>query len=202
MKFPERRDLKMMTGLGLMSLLRSRENPHVLGAPPFPSSQEKGWPEAAYCDGSTVGPNPSPRGGCWAWCHVSGDRMVRHGGGEIIPSQIGLPRITNNLTEMLAALECLEALPDGWDGTLWSDSWVTLCRIRKGSRSPMAGVPKPFLARLQVIHGSLGNFILKLLAGHPSKADLAVGYNSRGVPVSRHNAWCDAECKRLERAGS
>ncbi|MCK8265740.1 hypothetical protein LW980_17860, partial [Erwinia amylovora] len=73
-------------------------------------------PTEVYADGGVVMVNPSPHGGTWAWCHVSGERMAASGSGSFPPAEYGMESASNNLTEFLALLHGLEALPDGWAG--------------------------------------------------------------------------------------
>src|ERR1043165_5334043 len=77
---------------------------------------------ALDADGGVVGKNPSDIGGTWAWCGVDaeGNRIVWRGG--FVPVN-GRP-ITNNHTEQIAITLALEAMPDGWSGTVCSDSMI------------------------------------------------------------------------------
>lgn len=159
----------------------------------------------AYCDGGVIGRNPSPEGGTWSWCHVGpvephGEQIVSHEGGTVTPADIGLGTITNNLTELLAAVECLEALPDGWTGTLYTDSLVTLRRVHPGTKKPKYnGIPSGLVERVATQKKRLGAYKVVLLGGHPTREDLARGRrdNASGPPVSRWNVWCDERCKSL-----
>lgn len=158
----------------------------------------------AYCDGGVCGPNPSALGGTWAWCHVlrtgPDDEGYRKtwSAGAITPEEAGLPAITNNLTELIAAVYCLEDLPDGWGGLLHTDSRITLCRVVKKplGRKPAAmhGIPQWLQDRLHAVKARLGNYTVVLLGGHPTRAELAAGLQKDGYPVSVHNVWCDQEC--------
>ena len=68
-----------------------------------------------------------------AWCGVNeqGNRVIERGG--VVPAN-GHP-ITNNHTEQIAITLALEAMPDGWSGTAYSDSMIALGRVFKGCRS-------------------------------------------------------------------
>lgn len=149
--------------------------------------------EQAYADGGVAGVNPSAIGGTWAWVHVSGGVAVREASGAVTPAQAGLPRITNNLTELLACLHCLEALPDGWDGTLYTDSNVTRCRLVNDDPG-MAGIPEDMQARAWDARLRLGRFKVVLLDGHPTQAQLASGVGKRGNPCSPWNVRADRLC--------
>src|SRR5581483_9597584 len=94
---------------------------------------------ALYCDGGVVGHNPSSIGGTWAWCAVDeeGNRVIERGGVVVAPPN---RPITNNHTEQIAITLALEAMPDGWEGTVYSDSQIGLGRVFKGWRT--ANLPR------------------------------------------------------------
>ena len=87
-----------------------------------------------YCDGGVISKNPSPLGGTWCWVLVSyendpeGER-VDFDCGLILPSDVGLEKITNNLTELYAAHQALVYMPKGFTGLFYTDSKVTWHRI-------------------------------------------------------------------------
>jgi len=151
-------------------------------------------PDEVYADGGCVLVNPSPHGGTWAWCHVTAGERVRESGGTVTPAEIGMGKVSNNQTEFLALLLCLEALPDGWSGRVFTDSGVTLGRFRDGDKTK--GIPAPWVRRLNAVRHRLGRLEYVLLGGHPSKKELAAGVRKDGKPVSEHNVWCDRECQR------
>lgn len=152
---------------------------------------------ALYADGGVIGHNPSSTGGTWAWCLVdaTGQRVCEYSG-VIRPSEAQVLAITNNLTELLALVNGLEVLPQGWRGTVYSDSWVSLQRVFLAAK--LNNVPPWLVERLQALQKSrkLADMSYVLLDGHPTKAQLAVGVGKRGNPVSEHNVWADAECTR------
>lgn len=151
-------------------------------------------PVALYCDGGVIQKNPSTIGGTWAWCAVdaSGNRVFQRGG--VCPSPAGLP-ITNNHMEQIAITLALEAMPEGWSGTVYSDSMVALGRVFKGWRTK--NLPANVSRRSAAAVARLGKIETVLLQGHPTKADLACGIGAkRNLPVSIHNVWCDKECGR------
>ena len=151
-----------------------------------------------YADGGVIGRNPSVVGGTWAFCLVDMDlfgiRTIEQSG-VITPDEAGLPEITNNLTEMLAVVRGLQALPDDWIGTVNSDSQITLGRLFDGWK--WKGIPPWLHAEFQKERARLAKWdwlYHRLLQGHPTKAELAAGMGKRGYPVSEHNQWCDWAC--------
>jgi hypothetical protein len=170
-------------------------------------------PAAAYCDGGVISSNPSRIGGTYAAVFVSksGEQMSSVSG-TVTPAQAGLPAITNNYTELLAAVVAMELLPANWTGTLYTDSNVTRLRIVNAKPS-MTGIPNDLQERLahaksriggawspgQDRNGATGGMCVVLLKGHPTKADLAAGEGARGegkqsLPVSKWNVLCDKLC--------
>lgn len=147
---------------------------------------------AVYADGGVIGINPSPVGGTWAWCHVNaaGERIQTASG--IVRPWGNMKAITNNLTEMIALVLALEALPAGWSGQIYSDSKITLGRVFLNWRCD--GIPMALQARMHVATDRLGVYQWWLLDGHPTRAQLAAGIGKRGQPVSEHNVWCDHAC--------
>lgn len=147
---------------------------------------------AIYTDGGVILKNPSTIGGTWAWCAVDarGNRVIERGGA--VPARDGQP-ITNNHMEQIALTLALEAMPDGWSGTVYSDSMIALGRVFKGWR--LKNLPANVAKRSAAAVARLGHIETVLLQGHPTKADLACGMGKkRNLPVSIHNVWCDAEC--------
>lgn len=157
-------------------------------------------PVALYADGGVIAVNPSPLGGTWSWCLVdaAGER-VQTASGVLTAAENGGP-VTNNVTELLALVNGLEALPAGWCGTVYSDSWVSLQRVFCAAK--LHGVPPWLVDRLHALQrgGRLAPLLYVLLDGHPTRAQLAAGVGKRGSPVSEHNVFCDAECGRQARA--
>lgn len=157
-----------------------------------------------YADGGVIGRNPSPWGGTFAALLV--DPFANDGAGGILtltsgivtPADAGsgIAAITNNYTELLAAVRALDLAPSGWRGTLYTDSWVTLCRIVR-PRAGFAGIPDALQAELRAVKARAGRFDVILLDGHPTLAQLAAGVGKRGNPVSKWNVECDRECGRL-----
>jgi hypothetical protein len=176
---------------------------------------------AIHADGGVLGLNPSKEGGVYAWRHLdSSGRVLRQDSGlALMPGEpttvamlsdlpfVQVPAwhtngqpvacVSNNMTEFLAVLCALEALPDGWSGDVCSDSGVTLGRLC-GSYS-LRNIPRLWVERGARVRQRLGRLTPVLHQGHPTKADLAAGYGAkRGHRVSEHNVWADAECNRLK----
>src|SRR5688500_18958595 len=86
---------------------------------------------ALYVDGGVIVTNPSIIGGTYAWRVVYYEGAPLGRGAVVTTSQMG-GLVTNNQTEMLALLEGLKRLPDHFNGTIYSDSQVTLGRIFMG----------------------------------------------------------------------
>lgn len=155
-------------------------------------------PHAVYADGGVIRVNPSPHGGTWAWCWVdAGGARIRSAAGLILPGDIGMETVSNNVSEFMALARSLRSLPDGWSGTVYSDSRVTLGRIFEGWRDK--GLPWHWIEAARRNLERLGAVRPVLLDGHPTKAQLAAGLGKRGNPVSEHNVFCDAECGRVAR---
>jgi ribonuclease HI len=165
---------------------------------------------AVYADGGVIGRNPSPVGGTYAWCHVDecGERVAT-GSGLVLPDP-HFPRdlvsgvedvfacpapITNNQTEFLALLRGLMALPEGWSGTVHSDSKITLGRFFWEWK--ITQIPHEWIRWGSEVRQRLGKCEPVLLDGHPTRAQLTAGVGKRGQPVSEHNVWCDTQCGRV-----
>ena len=148
-----------------------------------------------YCDGGCILKNPSPLGGTWAWCAVDkAGRRLDCGSGVIDPKDVGYPAVTNNVSELYAALQALESAPTGWSGILYTDSKVTLYRLTTSNK--FTKVPRELIDKCLHLR-RWRQWSVILLGGHPSKSDLEVGFDHRGLPVSRHNRWCDERCRLM-----
>jgi ribonuclease HI len=150
-----------------------------------------------FCDGGVVGSNPSAIGGTYAWRQVVDDQPVAEGAHFISARDARVPAVTNNLTEMLALIKGLESLPADWRGTVLSDSQITLGRAFLGWK--WNNIPLWAHHRFQTVRAWLVHFDAfehVLLAGHPTRAQLAAGIGRHGYPVSLHNVWCDKACTR------
>jgi len=152
--------------------------------------------ESLFCDGGTIGRNPSPLGGTFAWCLIRKETpeisiMVKQDHGAFEPADVNMEIIGNNLAELFAAVRALSAVPEGWPGTLWTDSRITLYRLTTGER--FMGIPDWLRERtLKLRKGR--SYVVKLLGGHPTREELRKGRRRDGKPVSRFNVWCDLKC--------
>ena len=149
-----------------------------------------------YCDGGCVGRNPSEEGGTWAyrlvWQDGDAEDVVVAEESGLVLAPPGRP-VTNNHTEQIAIVKALEALPDGWSGTVCSDSQIALGRVFKGWREK--NLPRNVADRTRATVARMGTIKTVLLQGHPTQADLLSGIGKkRGLPVSIHNKWCDEAC--------
>ena len=149
-----------------------------------------------FVDGGVIKQNPSPFGGTWAWCLVEDGEKVEGRSGVILPEDLGTKKkvVTNNQTELLAAVQGLSALPLTWAGTLFTDSKVTLHRLL-GSPS-FNGIPQ-WLVRKTLELRRNRKWTATLVKGHPTRIEAENGRTKRGTLVSPWNKWCDDECKRL-----
>ena len=163
-----------------------------------------------FADGGVLVKNPSLYGGTWAWVLVEDKKIVRSGSGLIYPQDYVLKAISNNFTELLACVEGLEAMAKDWRGTLWTDSLVTVKRLRNGF-SESHTVPQDLINRTR-------NALVRLkwsdiwmtptkekkirimhLMGHPTKVELKSGRSKGGLPVSKWNVLVDKTCGQLAR---
>lgn len=147
-----------------------------------------------YCDGGVIGQNPSDVGGTWAYILLNKDEWpVLKGSGVVTPGNMNPYVITNNYTELIAAVLALELMEDGWDGVLHTDSNVTRCRL-VNKNAAMNGIPESLQLRVQDVLARLGRFSVVLLSGHPTEAQLRAGKGKGGRPVSKWNVLCDEAC--------
>ena len=147
---------------------------------------------ALYADGGLIVKNPSPYGGTWAYCGVDaeGNRVLARSGWIEAPAG---RVITNNHTEQIALTLALEAMPDGWNGKVYSDSNIALGRVFRNYTT--RNLPQNISDRSRAAVRRLGHITAILLQGHPTKKDLECGIGAkRKLPVSIHNVWCDKAC--------
>lgn len=154
---------------------------------------------AVYADGGVILKNPSSIGGTWAFCavDVAGNHVIEQGGVVIGSNE---RPITNNITEQIAIVKALEAMPDGWSGTVYSDSQIALGRVFKGWRGK--NLPSNVIERTQKAIKRMGRIKPVLLKGHPTQKQLKEGFAHKGrrtTPVSIHNVWCDKACTEQAR---
>lgn len=157
---------------------------------------------AVYADGGLLKSNPSPIGGMWATCHVDADGERVWSASGLILADASDPlfrEVGNNTAEFRALLAGLEALPDGWSGTAYTDSLLTIHRFTNPETAGLGGIPDDWCRRMAYVLGRLGVLEFVLLDGHPTRAQLAAGIGKRGNKVSEFQVWCDQECTRLGR---
>lgn len=153
--------------------------------------------EQVYTDGGVKGANPSEFGGSWAFVYVRQNTVIHEDSGIVLPSDVGLPTVSNNVTELVAVLLALEQLPDHWGGAVFTDSLVTLRRF-ESMTAKVNGVPGFLVDRVRAVVARL-DYALNLLGGHPTKDDLNRGHRlknngSPGLPVSQFNVMVDKMC--------
>jgi ribonuclease HI len=158
--------------------------------------------KALFCDGGVVNKNPSNLGGTWAYCYVEGGARVVEAHDYLLPWQMGTELITNNQMELIAMVFALEAMPLDWVGKIYCDSQNTLGRCFEHWR--MQNIPAWLMLRMDAAVKRMedrltaGTITYELIAGHPTKADLARGYKDKGMVAYRvfpHNVWCDRMCR-------
>ncbi len=148
-----------------------------------------------YTDGGVIGVNPSPYGGTWAWCLVKNNAIVHSHSGVVTHKNHGLLTTSNNLTELLAAVEGLEYIQSNYRGfvDVFTDSEVTKFRL-EGSKQ-LKGIPLSLKKRLRKVRCVVNS--VTLLGGHPTKIELANKVRRDGKPVSQWNVWADKRCRLL-----
>ena len=161
-------------------------------------------PTDVWVDGGVILKNPSPHGG--TWCYVSW--LCRSVLGVAFSQRLhvdsgyyidGRNPVTNNQTELYAALKALEYLPPDWAGTIHTDSKITMFRLTRPNAG-MKGIPKDIVDRLNAAKVRVGNnFTVRLLAGHPTKKQLKEGIGRHGLPVHAENVFCDRRCQELSK---
>jgi ribonuclease HI len=150
-------------------------------------------PVEIFCDGGVIGPNPSIMGGTWAWCWVDElNCRIKHNSGVITPKEAGVVKVTNNLTELIAAINAIHSVERDWEGTLYTDSLVTLHRLKRSEK--FNGIPNKYRMMVLDIRRLYRGVTYQLIGGHPTRKELAAGKNNKGMSVSPHNVFCDREC--------
>lgn len=147
-----------------------------------------------YGDGGCIKRNPSEFGITWSWCAIDKDnnRILERSGYIVRPE--GKAELTNNHAEQIALLLGLEQVPFGWAGEVLSDSQCALGRLFWDW--PTTNLPRNVVQRSIAAVKRLGDVRTVLLKGHPTKAELAVGWSEkRNLPVSEHNVYVDKLCK-------
>ncbi len=159
-----------------------------------PADGADGRAAHVYTDGGIIQANPSRHGGTWAYVVLDASEAVLcEASGVVTPADVGLPAVTNNLTELFAAVRALQVLPDGWAGTLYTDSQVTMFRLVNPGAA-FNGIPDGLRREVREQRRRLGAFRVVRLDGHPTQAQLASGVGKRGGTCSRWNVHVDKRC--------
>lgn len=169
----------------------------------IPSGTKKatGKGQILCCDGGVLGMNPSRYGGMIACRLIEADGEAVFSLSRLVfPAEIGLPKVTNNVTELMAVLLGMDQLPDHWSGCILTDSQVTYYRIHPRKKSKFSGVPVPIIQQLDRHKSRLGRYQIELVKGHPQAEDLRRGTDRLGRKVHADQHWCDEECNRLAEA--
>jgi len=148
-----------------------------------------------FTDGGCLSRNPSTIGGTWAWCALDqSGKMIKCQSGIVLPGTYGLKKISNNFTELYAAFQALSVAPPEWNGTLYTDSKITLLRLTDGKS--FHGVPQELRSAVLKLR-QVGLYQVKLVGGHPTKRELIQGrINRNGLPTSRWNVYVDKLCQQ------
>ena len=145
-----------------------------------------------FTDGGVIGKNPSKIGGTWAWCLVEDGELSRFDSGIVVASCGN--HITNNFTELYAALNALNSVGLEWEGTLYTDSAITRHRLMKSNA--FNGIPRWMETEARNLRQTRKINVV-LISGHPTKRDLIAGRKRNGKPCSVWNVFCDKRCRKL-----
>lgn len=155
------------------------------------------------CDGGLVAMNKY--GGTWAWTGVNdlnrriiGESGFVEGPPSKQPDKSFTRHVTNNHSEQIAIVKALESMPDGWEGTVISDSRIALGRVFNRHTWSMKNLPPNILERTHAAMTRMGPGIKSLnIQGHPTEDDIRKGWGRhRNLPVLIHNVYVDWECER------
>lgn len=158
-------------------------------------------PTAIYGDGGVLAGleanSRSEVAATWACCHVNAyNERIWMRSGIIVPMH-GFDTVTSNMSEYKAIMVALHELPDGWSGTVNSDSELTIFRCTYPYQPEFwPCLPAHWCAVMRAEIARMGALTWIHLKGHPNPEDLRAGKNRSGLPVSVHNAWCDLECQK------
>ena len=165
---------------------------------PAPQAPASGTSVVLYATGGTIGANPSPAGGTWAYVLVDGaDQEVGYQAGVLTPQAVGTTTISNQVSSFVAILAGLAALPAGWSGNVASPQEIALGRICRGYA--LTGIPPVLVQRGQRVLQRFDPDALHpvLLAGQPTQAQLHAGVGAHGKPVSEHQVTCQTLCQQM-----
>lgn len=162
-----------------------------------------------YTDAGLLSPNPSPKGGVYAFVQVGDDDSIIMEKSGVIDVCLGCGGvITNNVSELYALCFGVLNLPLGSHAGIYCDNEVSVGRVFLAQKR--AGVP-PWLSEM-VDHArlrlqNLSKFEYAFTGGHPTKAELEKGetmsrygkggqlYRKAGLHVSKWNCYADNLCK-------
>lgn len=147
--------------------------------------------DEVYTDGGIIGKNPSAIGGTWAVVFVRSGELHGERSGVILPSDIGMETVENNIAETIAIMLALECLPIGWSGTLFGDNLNSIRRAR--DLKIKDAVPKFVKDRLLAVRQTVEPTFV-LLGGHPTIAEAEAGIRADGKRVSKWNVRADKLC--------
>lgn len=147
-----------------------------------------------FVDGGVIGKNPSKIGGTWAWCLIEDGNLIEFKCGCVYAGFVDCGVITNNFTELYAAVRALRSVPDGWEGTLYTDSVVTKHRLTNSDA--FVGIPKWLITETKTLR-IIKKPKIVLVGGHPTKAELIAGKRRDGRPCSPWNVFCDKACCKM-----
>lgn len=163
--------------------------------------------EFLFTDGGCINSSRSSEGITWAWALVGAAPVnipvqPTEGGlasdGWLIKSDSGLIRcedgltLTNNMAEYIAMLRGLEAMVEGWEGAVVSDSEITIGRFFWGWRNK--GIDQELIERKNAALKRISKITWIHVDGHPTKKQLLTGKGKRGNIVSKWNMHCDSLC--------
>lgn len=153
-------------------------------------------PKRIFCDGGVIAKNPSIHGGTWcfAWASSRTSKVVYHESGIITPEELELKTITNNVTELYAAMKALESVGKGWKGTLFTDSMVTIHRLNDSKA--FNGIPNWIRIKILELR-RFKKWKTIHVKGHPTQKHLESGMHPSGRPVHKVNVFCDEQCTQL-----
>ena len=165
---------------------------------PAPQAPASGTPVVLYATGGTIGSNPSPYGGTWAYVLVdAADQEIGYQVGVLTPQAVGTTTISNQVSAFVALLAGLAALPAGWSGNVASPQEIALGRVCRGDA--LTDIPSVLLQRGQRVLQRFDLDALQpvLLAGQPTQAQLRAGVGAHGKPVSQHQVTCQTLCQQV-----
>jgi len=154
-----------------------------------------------FTDGGVISSNPSAIGGTWSWVRVCDGEELEFRHGVLLPVHTQTATVSNNNTEFIALCRGILALPDDWRGTVASDSLIALGWVFKGYDT--TNIPASLRRRIPEVRAKAAKLDHILLAGHPSRKDLAAGRRLSKLPaypVSIHNVRCDTLCNEAAEA--